>query len=228
MKVIVFGATGMVGQGVLRECLLDPDVEGVLAISRTPLAQTHEKLRVLVHKDFTDYTAIESELWGYDACYFCLGISSVGMTEEAYRRVTYDMPVAAAKAVLARNPSMKFVLVTGAGTDAASRTMWARVKGEAENAILGMPFKGKYVFRPGFIQPLHGITSRTRSYRILYALFRPLFALFKLLFPTQVTTTEQVGKAMLAVTRHGAAKQVLNTPDINAVTAPSASLPASA
>jgi len=226
MKVILFGATGMVGQGVLRECLLDPDVEGVLAISRTPLGQTHEKLRVLIHKDFTDYTAIESELWGYDACYFCLGISSVGMTEEAYRRITYDMPVAAAKAVLARNPSMRFVLVTGAGTDAASRTMWARVKGEAENAILGMPFKGKYVFRPGFIEPLHGITSRTRAYRILYLVFRPLFAVFKLLFPRQITTTEQMGKAMLAVTKHGSSKQVLNTPDINAVTAPREALPA--
>jgi uncharacterized protein YbjT (DUF2867 family) len=226
MKVILFGATGMVGQGVLRECLLDPDVEGVLAISRTPLGQTHEKLRVLIHKDFTDYTAIESELWGYDACYFCLGVSSVGMTEEAYRRITYDMPVAAAKAVLARNPSIRFVLVTGAGTDAASKTMWARVKGEAENAILGLPFKGKYVFRPGFIEPLHGITSRTRAYRILYAVFRPLFAVFKLLFPRQITTTEQMGKAMLAVTKHGSSKQVLNTPDINAVTAPREALPA--
>jgi uncharacterized protein YbjT (DUF2867 family) len=226
MKVILIGATGMVGQGVLRECLLDPDVEGVLAISRTPLAQSHEKLRVLIHEDFTDFTAVESELWGYDACFFCLGVTSVGMTEEAYRRITYDMAVATAKAVLARNPSMKFVLVTGAGTDASSRTMWARVKGQAENAILAMPFKGKYVFRPGFIQPMHGITSRTRAYRILYAVFGFLFPVFKLVFPRHVTTTEQVGKAMLAVVKRGAPKNVLDTHDINAVTAPPAALPA--
>jgi uncharacterized protein YbjT (DUF2867 family) len=218
MKVILFGATGMVGQGVLRECLLDPDVEEVLAISRAPLAQTHEKLRVLIQKDFTDYATIETELWGYDACFFCLGISSVGMTEAEYRRITYDMPVAAAKAVLARNPGMTFVLLTGANTDSTSRTMWARVKGEAENAILAMPFKGKYVFRPAFIQPLHGITSRTRLYRILYVLVAPLYPLWKRLFPRLVTTTEQMGKAMLAVARHGAGKPVLETPDINAVT----------
>ena len=217
MKVILFGATGMVGQGVLRECLLDPDVEGVLAITRAPLEQKHEKLRVLVHQDFTDYTAIESELWGYDACFFCLGITSVGMTEEAYNRVTHDFTVAAAKAVLARNPGMTFVFVSGAGTDAGSRTMWSRIKGKAENAILAMPFKGKYIFRPGVIQPLHGITSRTRAYRVLYAVFRPLVPLLKALFPNSITTTERVGRAMLAVAKHGSEKKILTNADINAV-----------
>jgi uncharacterized protein YbjT (DUF2867 family) len=227
MKVILFGATGMVGQGVLRECLLDPDVEGILAISRTPLSQSHEKLRVLIHADFTDFTAIESELWGYDACLYCVGVTAVGTTEEAYRRVTLEMTVAAAKAVLARNPGMKFLLVTGAGTDSGSKTMWARVKGQAEEAILGMPFKGKYIFRPAFIQPLHGITSRTRLYRVLYALLAPLYPLLKRLFPRQVSTTEQVGRAMLAVAKHGASKPVLENADINAVTATAGALPAS-
>ena len=198
MKVILFGATGMVGQGVLRECLLDPDVESVLAIARTPIEPPHEKLRSLVHKDFTDYTAIEAELWGYDACFFCLGITSVGMTEEAYHRVTHDFTVAAAKALLARNPAMTFVFVSGTGTDSTEKgkTMWARVKGKAENAVFAMPFKGKYVFRPGVIQPLHGIKSRTRFLRFLYVLFSPLFPVMKALWPAHITTTENVGKAM--------------------------------
>jgi len=225
MKVILFGATGMVGQGVLRECLLDPDVEGVLAISRTPLPQQHEKLRVLVHADFTDYTAIESELWGYDACFYCLGVTSVGMTEEAYRRVTHDFTVAAAKAVLARNPGLTFVFVSGAGTDASSRTMWARVKGEAENAVLGMPFRAKYMFRPGVIQPLHGIKSRTRFLRFFYALLGPLFPVWKALFPASITTTEQVGRAMLAVAKRGSDRKVLDNRHINAVTQAPAALP---
>lgn len=227
MKVILFGATGMVGQGVLRECLLDPDVEGVLAITRTPLSTKHEKLREIHHGDFTDFTAVESELWGYDACLFCLGISSVGMTEDAYRRITLDMTVAAAKAVLARNPSMKFLFVSGAGTNSSSRTMWSRIKGQAEDAILAMPFKGKFMFRPAFIQPMHGIKSRTRLLRVFYAVFTPLYPLLKLLFPRHVTTSEQMGRAMLEVAKHGAQKSVLENPDINAVTiTPAGALPA--
>jgi hypothetical protein len=134
--------------------------------------------------------------------------------------------VAAAKAVLARNPSMKFVLVTGAGTDSSSRTMWARIKGQAEEAILAMPFKGKYVFRPAFIQPLHGITSRTRLYQMFYVVLAPLYPLLKRLFPRKVTTTEQMGKAMLAVVKHGASKPVLDNADINAVTTTAGALPA--
>lgn len=217
MKIILFGATGMVGQGVLRECLLDPDVEGVLCISRAPLEQKHDKLQVALLQDFTDYTPIEAQLWGYDACFFCLGITSVGMTEEAYRRITHDFTVAAAKALLARNPGMTFVFVSGAGTDANSRTMWSRVKGQAENAILAMPFKGKFIFRPGIIQPMHGITSRTRAYRVLYAVFRPLVPLLKAIFPNHITTTERVGRAMLAVAKHGSDKKYLENRDINAV-----------
>jgi uncharacterized protein YbjT (DUF2867 family) len=160
MKVIIFGATGMVGQGVLRECLLDPDVRRVLSIGRSATGQRHEKLRELIRADLLDYSAIENELRGYDACFFCLGITSLGLSEEQYRRVTYDITMAAAKALARLNPDMTFVYVTGAGTDSTEhgRTMWARVKGETENALLRLPFRAAYMFRPAAIQPLHGIT----------------------------------------------------------------------
>jgi uncharacterized protein YbjT (DUF2867 family) len=160
MKVIIFGATGMVGQGVLRECLLDPDVRRVLSIGRSATGQRHEKLRELIRADLLDYSAIENELRGYDACFFCLGITSLGLSEEQYRRVTYDITMAAAKALARLNPDMTFVYVTGAGTDSTEhgRTMWARVKGETENALLRLPFRAAYTFRPAAIQPLYGIT----------------------------------------------------------------------
>ncbi|HET6212143.1 MAG TPA: NAD(P)H-binding protein, partial [Micromonosporaceae bacterium] len=159
MKVILFGATGMVGQGVLRECLLDPDVQEVLAIGRTPTGTHHPKLREIAHTDFLDFSTIENALAGYDACFFCLGVSSAGMSEDAYRRVTYDVTMAAARALAAANPSMTFVYVSGQGTDSSEhgRSMWARVKGETENALLAMPLRA-YMFRPGYIQPMHGIT----------------------------------------------------------------------
>jgi uncharacterized protein YbjT (DUF2867 family) len=160
MKVIIFGATGMVGQGVLRECLLDPDVQRVLSIGRSATGQRHEKLRELIRADLLDYSAIENELRRYDACFFCLGITSLGLSEEQYRRVTYDITMAAAKALARLNPDMTFVYVTGAGTDSTEhgRTMWARVKGETENALLRLPFRAAYMFRPAAIQPLYGIT----------------------------------------------------------------------
>jgi uncharacterized protein YbjT (DUF2867 family) len=160
MKVIIFGATGMVGQGVLRECLLDPDVRRVLSIGRSATGQRHEKLRELIRADLLDYSAIENELRGYDACFFCLGITSLGLSEEQYRRVTYDITMAAAKALAGLNPDMTFIYVTGVGTDSTEhgRTMWARVKGETENALLRLPFRAAYMFRPAAIQPLHGIT----------------------------------------------------------------------
>ncbi len=218
MKVIIFGATGMVGQGALRECLLDPGVERVLTVGRSATGQKHEKLRELVHSDLTDYSRVVSELSGYDACFFCLGISSVGMSEADYRRVTFDIAVAAARTLVEQNPGMTFIFVSGAGTDATgkSRAMWARVKGETENAILEMPFKGKYAFRPAFIRPVHGIRSRTPLYRTLYAVMRPVVPLLKAIFPRQITTTERVGRAMLNVARHGAAQRVLENQDIDA------------
>jgi uncharacterized protein YbjT (DUF2867 family) len=143
------------------------------------------------------------------------------MSEADYRRVTYDIAIAAARALVVRNADMTFVFVSGAGTDSTgkSRTMWARVKGEAENAILALPFKGKYAFRPAFIRPMHGITSRTRSYRVLYAILAPFFPLLNTLFPRQVTTTERVGRAMLNVARRGGPKAVLENDDINGLAA---------
>src|SRR5579863_720907 len=173
MNVLLFGATGMVGQGVLRECLLDPEVERVLAIGRTSCGQQHKKLRELLRKDFSDYSGVENELTGFDACFFCLGVSSAGMTEEAYRRVTYDLTLAAAQVLAKLNPDMTFIYVSGAGTDSSEhgRTMWARVKGKTENDLLRLPFHAAYMFRPGVIRPLHGIRSRTKLYRLFYLLF---------------------------------------------------------
>ncbi|AKF86156.1 NAD(P)H-binding [Myxococcus fulvus] len=221
MKVVLFGATGMVGQGVLRECLLAPDVEQVLVVVRAPTGRRHEKLREVIHQDFMDYGALEASLQGHDACFFCLGVSSAGMGEQAYSRVTYDVTLAAARVLSRLNPTMTFIYVSGAGTDGTEqgRAMWARVKGRTENALLRLPFRAAYMFRPGFIQPLHGIVSRTRLYRSLYAVLGPLYPVFKRLAPRFVTTTEAVGLAMLEVARSGAPKQVLENDDINALAA---------
>lgn len=217
MRVIIFGATGMVGQAALRECLLDSDVAEVLTIGRSATGQQHPKLRELVHADLLDYSSIAAKLTGFDACFFCLGIGSTGMSEDAYRRVTRDIAVAAATTLAPLNPQMTFVFISGAGADSTgrSRTMWARVKGEAENAILQLPFRRAYAFRPAMIQPLHGIRSRTKLYRVLYVVLAPLLPLFRRLFPRYVTTTERLGQAMLNAARHGAPKAVLENDDIN-------------
>ena len=218
MKVIIFGATGMVGQGVLRECLLDRDVAAVLTVGRSATGQVHDKLREIVHGDLMNLGPIEDALAGYDACFFCLGVSSVGMKEAGYRRVTHDLTLAAAGLLARRTPGMTFVYVSGAGTDSTGkgRSMWARVKGETENALLALPFRAAYMFRPGYIQPLHGIVSRTRLLRVLYAVVGPLYPVWKRLFPKHVTTTERIGRAMLAVARRGAPRPVVENADINA------------
>lgn len=221
MKGILFGASGMIGQGVLRECLLDPDVTAVLAITRSAISRsqggvTHEKLREIVHPDLFDYAPIEDQLRGYDACLFCLGVSAVGLTEAAYRHITYDLTIAAAQTLARLNPAMTFIYVSGAGTDSTERgrAMWARVKGQTENALLRLPFKAAYMFRPAFIQPLHGISSKTNWYRAIYAVIGPLYPLLQRAFPNHITTTEELARAMLQVAKHGTRKQILEMPDI--------------
>lgn len=207
----------MVGQGVLRECLRDPDVDEVLGIGRSATGQSHPKLREIVCADQFDLSAVEPALPGFDACFFCLGVSSAGMKEQDYRRVTFELTLSVAQTLARRSPAMTFIYVSGAGTDstARGRTMWARVKGETENALLRLPFRA-VMFRPAAIVPLHGITSKTRLYRVAYALTRPLWSILLKLFPQFVTTTEQVGRAMLRVARHGSPKPILETRDINA------------
>jgi uncharacterized protein YbjT (DUF2867 family) len=218
MRIIIFGATGMVGQGALRECLLAGDVTEVLAVGRTATGQHHPKLRELVRPDLLDLSASE-DLRGFDACLFCLGVSSVGLSEAAYTRITHDVTLAVAELLAGLNPAMTFIYVSGAGTDATERgrTMWARVKGRTENALQRLPWKAVYLFRPGFIQPLHGIRSRTALYRMLYPLLMPLLPLLRRLFPGQILTTESLGRAMLAAIRHGAPTAVLEARALNAL-----------
>jgi uncharacterized protein YbjT (DUF2867 family) len=218
MKVILFGATGMVGQGVLRECLLAADVEAVLSVGRSATGQQHAKLRELVHADLTDDASIAGELAGHDACFFCLGVSAAGMSEADYTRITYDVTLAAAQVLARVSPALTFIYVSGEGTDSTEqkRAMWARVKGRTENALLKLPFRA-VMFRPGLIRPLHGIRSKTRLYRIGYTLAWPLFPLLGWL--GALTTTERVGRAMLRVARDGAPGPILRNRDINQLAA---------
>jgi uncharacterized protein YbjT (DUF2867 family) len=221
VKVVLFGATGMIGQGVLRECLLDPDVETVLAIVRSSNLPQHDKLREIVQHDLSDLSAIEARLSAYDACFFCLGVSAVGMNEEAYRRLTFDLTVSVARTLAKLNPTMTFIYVSGAGTDSTERgrLMWARVKGRTENTLLKIPFKTVFLFRPAYIQPLHGIRTKTAWYGAIYAVVKPFYPLLKTLFPNYVTTTECVGRAMLNVTKRGFPNPVLENRDINVMCA---------
>ncbi len=224
MKVLLLGATGMVGQGVLRECLLDPGVEKVVVVGRRATGQKHDqkqenKLRELVLPDVSDLRAVEADVTGFDACLFCLGVSAAGMSEERYTSLTFDLTLAVARTLARLNPGMTFLYVSGLGTDSTEhgRQMWARVKGRTENALLKLPFKAAYMFRPAAIVPLHGIRSSTKWTRVLYAGMRPLLPIFRLLFPNYVTTTEHLGRAMIAVARNGFPKKVLEPPDIRRV-----------
>jgi uncharacterized protein YbjT (DUF2867 family) len=216
MRVLIFGATGMVGQGVLRECLLDPDIEAVQTIGRSSTGADDANLREIVHPDLFHYSGIEAEMKGFDACFFCLGVSSAGMSERQYENMTYTLTLAAAETLSRLNPAMTFVYVSGAGTDSSEkgRVMWARVKGKTENAILRLPFKATYMFRPGVIQPVHGARSKTTAYRIGYALTKPVVPLLLRLFPRYILTTEEIGRAMIHVAKQGAPKKVLESWDI--------------
>jgi len=206
----------MVGQGVLRECLLDPDIEAVQTVGRSPTGVHNPKLREIVQPDLYHYSSIEAELKGFDACFFCLGVSSAGMSEQQYENLTYTLTLAAAEPLSLLNPAMTFVYVSGAGTDSSEngRMMWARVKGRTENALLRLPFKAAYMFRPGIIQPVHGARSKTTAYRVGYALAKPVLPLLRRLFPRYILTTEEIGRAMIQVAKRGAPKNVLESWDI--------------
>lgn len=219
MKVVVFGATGMVGQGVVRECLLDPGIESVVSVGRNRSGVSDPKFHEVVTADLLDLSPIAGEFAGVDACFFCLGVTSTGMSEADYRRVTYDITMAAATTVAAQNPKATFVYVSGVGADSTgqSRTMWARVRGETENALLATSLDA-YVIRPGYIQPMNGETSRTRLYRVMYRFVRVLYPVLRAVFPKYVSTTENIGRAMIGLARHGASERILTSPAFNAIT----------
>jgi uncharacterized protein YbjT (DUF2867 family) len=219
MRVILFGATGMVGQGVLRECLVDPGVTSVLAVGRSPSGQRDPKLRELRHDNFTDFSAIEPQLTGYDACFFCLGVSSIGMDAERYRHLTYDITMAAATTLAKLNPGMVFTYVTGRSTDSTEQgpLMWARVKGKTENDLLRLPFKAAYMFRPAGIQPLHGVRSKVGWINAIYVVSAPLLGYLTRVAPHYMTTSERLGRAMIKVARDGYPKKILESEDINSI-----------
>jgi uncharacterized protein YbjT (DUF2867 family) len=219
VKILLFGATGMVGTGALLECLADPRVESVLVVGRTPTGRSHPKLREVLHADFLHYENLRAEFVSADACFFCLGVSSAGMSEADYTRQTYDLTLAAARAMSAANPRMTFCYVSGLGTDSTERgrVMWARVKGRTENALLALPFKAAYMFRPGFIQPMDGIRSSTAWVQALYSISAPLYPLFRRLFPQYSTTTTHLGRAFIEVAAHGHPRKILHSKDIEAL-----------
>jgi uncharacterized protein YbjT (DUF2867 family) len=205
----LFGASGMVGQGVLRECLLDAGVSEVVSVARTASGKSDPKLREIVRADFTDFTGLEAN---FDACFWCLGVSSNGLDEAAYTRITHDYAIAAARVLAA--PACTLVFVSGAGADGTA--MWARVKKRTEDELSAMPWQRVFVFRPGMIRPLHGIRSRTRLYNVLYPLLWPFMQIARVVAPGSVTSTERVGRAMLHVARDGYRERILTNRDINA------------
>ena len=219
MKVVIFGASGMVGSGVLLECLDSPEVSRVIVVGRTPTGRTHDKLTEIEHGDFLDFSTIEDELKDLDACFWCLGISAAGLSEEKYTRITYDFTKAAAETLLRLNPKITMCFVSGMGTDSSEkgRQMWARVKGRAENLLLGMGFERAIMFRPAAIQPTRGIKSKTLLYRIVYIMMTPLWPLSRLVAGKWVTNGVVIGRAMIHAAQHGAPKDILESPDINAL-----------
>ncbi len=217
MRVILFGATGMVGAGALIECLADNRVTAIVSVSRRPTSLTHPKLREVLHSDFFNYSAIQSEFAAADACFFALGVSAVGKSEADYSHMTFDLTMAAATAIVSECPQATFSYVSGTGTDSTEhgRVMWARVKGKTENALLALPFRAAFMFRPGFIQPMKGVQSSFRLYRAAYVVTSPFFSLIRTRFPRFVTTSENVGRALINVSDTGYPKRILESDDIN-------------
>jgi len=218
MNAVIFGATGMVGKGVLLECLDDARVEHVLLVSRHPIDVSHPKIREIVHADFTAFETLTPAFADIDACFYCLGVTAVGLSEGQYHHLTYDITLAAATALASASAGrLTFCYVSGEGTDSTEHggTMWARVKGKTENALLRLPFKAAFMFRPGYIQPLRGIRSKTRWYQALYDVIGPFYPIVRRLFPKYVTTTTNIGRAMIHVAVSGWSRQLLSSGDIN-------------
>ncbi|WP_339815299.1 NAD-dependent epimerase/dehydratase family protein [uncultured Imperialibacter sp.] len=215
IRAIVTGASGMVGEGIMHECLNHPDVEKVLVIGRKPCGTTHHKLTEIIHKDFFDLSPVADQLKGYNACYFCLGVSSVGMKEPEYKKLTYDLTLHAAELLAGLNPDMTFCYVSGAATDSSEKgkSMWARVKGKTENDLLKLPFKAAYMFRPGYMQPTPGLSNTLKYYKYITW----MYPFLKTVFPGSVSTLADLGQAMLGVTLKGYDKKVLEVRDIKAV-----------
>ncbi|MFB7138585.1 epimerase [Gottfriedia sp. NPDC056225] len=217
MKVILFGATGMVGQSVLKECLQDPTVNSIYSVGRSVTGIQHDKFHEIKHNNLFDLSQIENQLTGFDACFFCLGVSSFRMSEEEYRKITYDLTISIARTLSKLNLQMTFIYVTGSGTDTTEkgRTMWARVKGKTENDLLKLPFKGAYMFRPGAIIPHKDIKSKTKLYQSIYDITKPIYPVLKKLFPNSITTSKQIGRAMINIAKNGYPKPFIEVEDIN-------------
>lgn len=216
MNVIITGATGMVGKGVLLECIDHPSVQSVLVIGRSKLEVTHPKLKELTHQDFSSFESIASKMKGYEACFACMGVSSAGMDESKFTQLTYDYTLALAKVYHAQNPESIFTYVSGEGTDSTEqgKVMWARVKGRTENALLSLGFNKAYMFRPGAIIPLRGIKSKTRLYQFFYDYFTWLLKFLKWVMPTKIVNTTQIGKAMINAVLDGYHQSILEPKDI--------------
>jgi uncharacterized protein YbjT (DUF2867 family) len=217
LKVILFGATGMIGSGVLQACLEDPRVKKVLALGRSSCGSRHPKMKEVLHSDLFDLRSLAQHLKGYNACLFPLGVTSVGLDEAQYSRITYDLTLAVAQALLKANPGMSFCYVSGKSTDSSEKgpIMWARVKGRIENKLLSMKFKPAVMLRPGAIIPMEGVRSKTGWYQAFYTVATPLLKLLLPLLPGSITTSERVGRAMLKAARGEVGKPVLESVDIN-------------
>jgi hypothetical protein len=218
IKAIIFGSTGMIGQCVLLECLENNEVESILVISRHSCGISHVKLKEIIHENLFDLSALTNEITGYNTCFFCLGVSSAGLSEKDYYKITFELTMSVAEMLLRLNNEFFFCYISGAGADSSEkgRIMWARVKGKIENALLAMPFKKAYMFRPGYIQPMKGIKSRTKLYNALYVIFKPFYFILKH-FESFVTNSETLGKAMIYAVITNFEKNILESKDINSI-----------
>jgi hypothetical protein len=218
IKACITGSTGMIGKGLLLECLDSADVESLLLINRRPLGIDHPKLKEIIHQDMFDISAIKGQLTGCNTCWFCLGVTSAGMSEADYNHITFKLTTSFAKTFLEQNPGSIFCYVSGAGTDSTEkgRVMWARIKGKTENTLINMAFKKAYMFRPGYIQPMRGIKSRTAIYNIFYIFLKPFYFILKS-FPKYVTSTDRLARAMIKTVAGGEQRAVLESADINEI-----------